>query len=157
MTKKKKIWIIVGSVGLVLLIGGGIFLGIFLKNMSDYRNDVDAIIIEDINFADLKDGVYKGSYNVGKNFPAHIYVDVKVTVSSGVVTKIEILKFDNGSGATAEEKERLSKLVVDVVMDTQSLKGFSYTTGATNGQKTILKAIELALKSPPLPATGATK
>lgn len=149
MSKKKKIWLSVGIAAAVVIVAAGIVLGFVLKGMSDYDKAVADIVIEDIDFTELSDGTYKGSYNVG-GFPAYINVDVEVTVSSNKVTKIEVTKYDNGSGGTAEEKKELSKKITDVVVEKQSLKGFGYTTGATNGQKTILKAIEKALKAGPV-------
>lgn len=138
MSKKKKIFIISGAVLAAALIIGGIFLGLYLKSVSDYQKKIKNTVIEDIDISALKDGIYTGSYDVD-----FIYAEVEVTVISGKITKIVILKHDTDKGLIAED-------ITDTIIEKQSLD-VDIVTGATNSSKTILKAIENALKSEPRP------
>ncbi|HRR90615.1 MAG TPA: FMN-binding protein, partial [Eubacteriales bacterium] len=89
MTKKKKI-IIISIVAAVLIIAG-VVVGLMLKTVSDYKKKLESIQITDIDISSLSDGIYTGEYDVGL-----IYVKAEVTVVSGEITKIVLLKHENG-------------------------------------------------------------
>ena len=127
----KKLKIILG----ILIIGVLICLGIFLWYLNDvqnYRDDVAAIVIEDINPAAIPDGTYQGEYDVN-----YIYAKVEVTVQAGVITNIDLLEHKNGEGEPAEQ-------IIDDILRLQSLK-VDAVSGATNSSLVIEKAIENAL------------
>ncbi len=90
--------------------------------------------IEEIDFALLNDGKYKGE------FVYSIYeFEVEATVNSAEVKKIKIIKgSDSYHGVKARE-------VLKRVIDKQSLD-VDCVTGATNTSKAYLKAAERALK-----------
>ena len=90
-------------------------------------------IIEDINLKDVQNGIY---YGVCK-FKI-IKVKVMVVVNENKISEIDITKHRAGKGRKAE-------IITDKVIDTQSLQ-VDAISGATYSSKTILKAIENALK-----------
>ena len=143
MSKKKKIFISIGAVLLAGLIIGGIFLGLYLKNLKEYRERIKSITIEDIDISKLSDGKYIGSYDAILN-----YAKVEVTVVDGKITDVVFIEYKRVRGESAED-------VIDKVKAQQTLQ-VDVVTGATNSSNVILKAIENALKSTPV-FTGATK
>lgn len=138
MTKKKKIIIIVVTIVIIGLTIGGIFLGRYLKSVSDYQKKVDNTVVANVDISKLSDGIYVGEYDVD-----FIYVKVEVIIISGAINKIDLIKHDNDRGSTAES-------IINNVIVNQSLE-VDTITGATNSSKVILKAIENALKSTPKP------
>lgn len=136
MSRKKLVFVICGCVLIAGIIIGVIFLGLYLKDVQDYKDKVNNIQIGDINISELQDGIYTGEYDVG-----FIYAKVEVTVISGRITKIRLIRHDNDKGAAAED-------ITDTVIREQLLQ-VDAVSGATNSSKTILKAIEEALQSEP--------
>ncbi len=134
MTTKKKIGIAAFAAVVATLIAGSIVLGVYFKSVGDYQNKIDGTVIGDIDITQLADGVYTGSYDVD-----FIAAEVKVTVESGVITDIVLVRHDNDRGKSAEA-------IVEKVLTGQSLN-VGVVAGATNSSKTILKAIENALRS----------
>jgi uncharacterized protein with FMN-binding domain len=126
-------------IGIGILLGIGLvgfaftyyfFLGPMLKQYEVIRN----MNIEDINFNELKDGIYIGEYSFGV-----MKYKVKATVSSGIVNKIEVLEnVNNDYSKRAEE-------VLNRVIENQSMK-VDVVSGATTTSKTLLKALENALE-----------
>jgi len=86
-----------------------------------------------IDLHDLRDGTYTGSY-----FLLPVSVKAEVTVTSGRMESIRLLRHFNGQGKPAEK-------IIPVILDTQSL-GVDVITGATHSSLAILKAVEAALK-----------
>ncbi|MDY0139623.1 MAG: FMN-binding protein [Candidatus Izemoplasmatales bacterium] len=127
--------IILWSIGVVIVIGG-VFLGLYLNRVSNYREAIEEIIIENEDIASLENGVYPGECDVD-----FIHVKLEVTILDGVITKIEILEHYNGQGTPAEA-------IIDDILDQQSLE-VDAIAGATNSSLVIKKAVELALKSQP--------
>jgi len=89
--------------------------------------------LEGIEIQQVSDGEYEGKCDAGI-----VYAKVLVRVRNNAVTEIEILEHRKGLGGPAE-------VIVDDVIKAQSLK-VDAVTGATASSKTILKAIENALK-----------
>jgi len=83
-------------------------------------------------FAELADGTYKGYYDGGL-----VKAEVEVTIASGAISAVTILKHDCGTGKPAEA-------IVDDVVAAQSLD-VDAVSGSTHSSKVILKAIEVAL------------
>jgi uncharacterized protein with FMN-binding domain len=138
MTKKKIITLSTVGALLIALIIGGIFLGLYLKTVKDYQDKIKNTTIGEVDISKLSDGIYTGDYDIG-----FIYAQVEVTVISGKITKIILLRHDNDRGTIAED-------ITNTVIREQSLQ-VEAVSGATNSSKTILKAIENALKSEPKP------
>lgn len=90
------------------------------------------LTISHVDLSKIEDGVYTGKHKV---FP--ILAEVEVTVNNHAITKIELLKHDNGRGSAAE-------IIPDKVVEGQTLK-IDAISGATYSSKIILKAIENAL------------
>ena len=144
MSKKKKIIIIVSSVTAAVLIVAGTLLGVFLKDLSDYQEEVKNIKIEDIDISALADGKYTGSHEV-KYILAHLLAEVEVTVVDGKITKIDLL-------SNVTTKDDVPGTIINEVIAQQTLK-IGFITGATNSSKVVLKAIETALNSTPVSIT----
>ncbi len=129
--KKITIIVIVCFVIFSLLITGGIIIcGNISNNFKKLKNEQFGTI----SLHEVKDGVYFGSFHC---FP--LTAEVNVTISSHQITKIDILKHENGKGEAAEA-------VVDAVVEEQTLE-VDAITGATYSSKIILLAIEDALKN----------
>ncbi len=125
---KKRILVITGAAILIgLLIGGK-----YLLDVQNYKDDIAAIQIEQIDLANVPDGSYEGAYDV--NF---IKVKVMVDVKDHTITDIELLQHENGKGAPAEA-------IIPEVISAQSLD-VDTVSGATNSSKMILKSIEIAM------------
>ena len=130
---KKAVKIGLGMVGAVAILYG-------LKEgeeILDYQVKMKKLEIETLDVCDIEDGVYVGSYDANV-----ISASVKVTVSGGKIESIDLTshKYDRGGPAIA---------IVDEVIQAQSLD-VDVVSGATNSSKTILKAIENALRSDPV-------
>ena len=126
----KKIYIL----GLILIILSlNVSMGCKLISYKDYKKEVGKLSIEDINFQNVKDGEYKGKCNMG-----WVEAVVLVEVKSNKINNIKLLWYRHGRGKKA-------KVMPERVIQAQSLK-VDTITGATNGSKIILKAIENALK-----------
>jgi uncharacterized protein with FMN-binding domain len=127
---KKRVLIIVGVVVLI-----GLAIGTkYLMDVQNYKNEVAAMQINNINLADIPDGSYLGAYDV--NF---IKVKVKVDVQDHWISNIELIQHENGKGTPAEA-------IVSEVIKAQSLD-VDTVSGATNSSRVILKTIEIALES----------
>ena len=127
--KKKRRWPwIVLAVVMVVTIGAAVFY----TYTSDQLNKLAKFEIEDVDLSTISDGTYHGKYG---SFP--ITVELDVTVSTHMITKIIIIKHDNGQGKPAEA-------IIDDVIAAQSLQ-VDVITGATYSSKTILIALQNAL------------
>ena len=129
MKKKKQFfrWFF-GSMAILILIGVSV-IG-YLSWTS--KNELKHLTISPIDFTQLDDGVYSGSYTL---FP--VSVDVTVTVFDQRVTAIDILKHFNGRGKPAE-------VIIDKILADQTLQ-VDTISNATYSSKVILKAVEQAL------------
>ena len=128
MKKIYKVLIIIGSVLVVLIVGGVIAFSVIDKNLEALKG----MEIADIDLSEVEDGVYTGSYTC---FPVSAEVEVKVRSHS--VTDIALIKHNHGQGNAAET-------IPGTVIEAQSLK-VDAVSGATYSSKVILKAIENAL------------
>jgi uncharacterized protein with FMN-binding domain len=114
---------------LVVLITGVIIayqaVNVNLKKLTDVQ-------VQNVDLLQIPDGTYNGAYSA---FP--VAVEVAVTVENHVITKIDLLKHQNGQGGGAE-------VIPGLVIEEQSLQ-IDAISGATYSSKVILKAIEDAL------------
>ena len=115
-----------------LLLAGAVFLGLYVKSLSDYRRAVAGIMFEGVDIAGVADGAYTGEFDAG-----FVYARVQVTVRGGVLEQVEILEHKNGRGASAESILQDMAERQDVYVDTVS--------GATNSSLVLEKAVENAL------------
>lgn len=88
--------------------------------------------VTNISLDDIEDGSYEGDY---KAFP--VMVKLNVEVRDHKMTRIEILKHDNGQGKKAEE-------ITGKILEKQNLN-VDIVSGATYSSLVILKAVEDAL------------
>ncbi len=112
----------------------GLILGaVYLKNVADYKQAVKETVIDEINIADVSDGVYVGEYDVD-----FIYAKVEVTVENAKIVSINILEHRHERGKAAET-------VTDKIIDEQKID-VEAVSGATNSSTVIKKAVENAMK-----------
>ena len=112
----------------------GLILGaVYLKNVADYKQAVKETVIDEINIADVSDGVYVGEYDVD-----FIYAKVEVTVENAQIVSINILEHRHERGKAAET-------VTDKIIDEQKID-VEAVSGATNSSTVIKKAVENAMK-----------
>jgi uncharacterized protein with FMN-binding domain len=104
-----------------------------LLSACDPVKDINAIVIEDIDFTRVKDGVYTARQN---NFP--VTAKVEATVELGRVTGVKVLRHFHGPDRGAEA-------IAGRIVEEQSLK-VDAVSGATLSSAVILKAVESALK-----------
>lgn len=107
------------------------------KIVSDSKSNLKSLSnleIQNVNLDKIPDGIYNGTYEI---FP--ISVEVAVIVKSHKIIDINLVKHDNGKGASAE-------VVTESVINAQSFDVES-VSGATYSSKAILKAIENALSN----------
>ena len=129
ISKKKLISFIILFLFLVGLIWGAVYL----KKVADYKQAVKETAFDEIDVANVSDGIYIGEYDV--NF---IYAKVEVTVEDGKIISINILEHRHERGKSAE-------IVIEKIMEEQRID-VDAISGATNSSTVIKKAVENALK-----------
>lgn len=129
ISKKKIISFIILFLFLVVLICGAVYL----KKVADYKQAVRETIFDEIDVANVSDGIYMGEYDV--NF---IYAKVEVTVVNGKIVNINILEHRHERGKAAETV--IKKIIEEQKIDVDAI------SGATNSSTVIKKAVENALK-----------
>lgn len=107
------------------------FVFFYLSTEKQLKN-LTNMDIPNIDISKIDDGSYNGKYAV---FP--VEVEVKVTVLNHLITKIDIIKHQNGKGSSAES-------ITDDVIENQTLD-VDTMAGATYSSKVILLAIHNAL------------
>lgn len=112
---------------LVLIIGGTIFY------MTRGLNSGENMIINSINPAQLKDGVYRGNYNGGRWSN-----EVNITLKNKRIIQIAIAK------SVVFEKPEVSRELINKVIEKQDTD-IDIISGATVTSKAYLKSIENAL------------
>ncbi|TEB14651.1 Electron transport complex subunit RsxG [Pelotomaculum sp. FP] len=131
MIWRGKIRMLIIVLGIVVMVLGGALLF-----TAGERREGRNLLIAVMDFKDLNDGTYVGEYEGGRfKWRAN---EVQVTVSSGKVTDIELLK--NTENRPAEFTNEL----FNRVMQSQSLQ-VDTISGATITSKAYLKAVENAL------------
>jgi uncharacterized protein with FMN-binding domain len=130
MKKRRKIWIIIGSVVIVIAATAVILV----SSVQSAMEQLAAEKIADVDMSKISDGVYEGSCSV---FP--VSVKVEVAVENHTITNINLVEHKNGKGSAAE-------VLPAKVVEAQSLE-VDAVSGATCSSKAILKAIKDALTS----------
>lgn len=142
-TKRKKFrfrYIIIILLGVVVL---GLLAG-FLADAPG-RNELKSLTIGEADFTNLQDGVFVGEYTGTKG---HLRdAAVKITVTDGTVTGIQILK---GAVDSSGNPTELTKgiTIADLLKNAVESKTLQVdaVSGATLTSKAHLKALENALK-----------
>lgn len=129
ISKKKIISVII----LLFLLIGLICGAVYLKNVADYKRAIGETTFDEIDIADVSDGIYIGEYDV--NF---IYAKVEVTVEDGEIVSINILEHRHERGKAAEKV--IEKIIEEQKIDVDAV------SGATNSSTVKKKAVENALK-----------
>ena len=132
ISKKKIISVIILLFLLICLICGAVYL----KNVADYKRAIGETTFDEIDIADVSDGIYIGEYDV--NF---IYAKVEVTVEDGEIVSINIMEHRHERGKAAETV--IEKIIEEQKIDVDAI------SGATNSSTVIKKAVENALKGEP--------
>ncbi|HOJ88400.1 MAG TPA: FMN-binding protein [Pseudothermotoga sp.] len=130
----KSFFKIAAVVLICLIVAVVLFFLIFNKGMNQIRE----IQIKDIDFTKIEDGQYSGQYANGR----WQYV-VRVTVSAGRVTNVEILNEKSGF-IDMKMYKQVNDEIISRILKSQSLK-VDAVTGATVTSKALLKAVENAL------------
>ena len=124
--------ILLGIICLVVL-SGIIIGGKYLISVRNYQRTIKGLTINKVDLSKIPDGKYIGSYDVNL-----ISAKVSVTVKNHKIENIDLLEHKTDRGKPAE-------VIPGMVVKAQSLQ-VDTVSGATNSSKTILKAIENALK-----------
>ena len=125
-----KKYIIISIIAIVVVICA--FAINYFKKISNYKQKVNNIVIENVNLNNKEDGKYIGEFDANL-----IYAKVEVEVKNKKISNINLIKHKNDRGGPAE-------VITQNVVDAQSLE-VDVISGATNSSKVILKAIENAL------------
>ncbi|MDF2540830.1 MAG: uncharacterized protein K0S47_548 [Herbinix sp.] len=128
----KRIWkgcLIAVILFIVLMVA--IFL-IITKTTSKKMDTYDAFNYAGLDLASIEDGVYTGSEDAGI-----VKATVEVTVENHIITKIAILKHDNGKGKPAE-------VITEDIIQSNSLD-VDAISGATFSSNVIKMAVYNAL------------
>ncbi len=123
-----KVLIGVGVAFLILVLAFGVMVLITEGQRREDRN----LVIADVDFSQVPDGTYRGSYAGWNQF------DVLVTVAGGTVTDIKIAE-DSRNPSTAVTDEVVGLIVSGQSLDLDAVSGATVTTNA------LLKAVEQAL------------
>ena len=124
----------------VIVIGAGIAFAVFEPG----RREAAGIVIENVDFSRLKDGVYEGEYGGTKDHLRDAKVQVRVT--GGQLEKVDVT-----GGALAQKQTQeirggqTLQSLFDKVIQKRSLQ-VDAISGATITTKTHLKALENALE-----------
>jgi uncharacterized protein with FMN-binding domain len=126
-------WIIVLAVIAVLGIAGGVGWSFLSKE----HNEARSLLLNAVNFSNLRDGIYQGVYEGGMyKWRANT---AEVTVSSGKVSAITLVD----SSFEYKDTEKLDALYCRVI-EQQTLQ-VDTISGATLTSKGYLQAVENAL------------
>ena len=109
------------------------------------RQEIKNLVINSVNFNNLRDGTYVGDYIGTKDHTRD--TQIEVTITGGKISNIKILKGalkNDGEPIKLNDGLTIENLFSDVI-NSQSLK-VDAISGATLTSKTHLKALENALK-----------
>lgn len=139
--KKIRIWQIIVIILIVIALAG--FIAVTVDGRE--RNELKALIIENVDFSNLNDGVYVGEYNGSKGHFRD--AAVQLTITGGKIEEIKVLKGavdSNGNPSDLSDGITITDLF-NTVVQSQSLQ-VDAISGATLTSKAHLKALENALK-----------
>lgn len=132
--RKVRWWVVLSVVLGVIILGMGVTVLALEPGLREARD----LTITEVDFANLRDGIFEGAYKGTRDSTRD--TKVQVTVASGKVGVIRVVE-----GVMANEKSvRLMHDLLDSVVEKQSLQ-VNAVSGATISSKVLLKAIENAL------------
>ena len=111
-----------------------LLLTAFIVGCIDGEEVAAGIEVGTVDLREVSDGQYIGEYQPNKLVQAVVEVEVK----NHSLTEIKLVEHDNWRGGKAE-------VIPERVLEAQSLE-VDTVSGATVSSKTILKAVEIALK-----------
>lgn len=117
---------------LIFLILISIIVGVVIIGCQYYVKEADSIVIEDVEFANLEDGTYLGSYDFGI-----VKATVQIEILQHEIHNIQLIEHENGLGSKAEDILKDIKEQNRIDVDTIS--------GATISSKVIQQATVDAL------------
>ncbi|MDO8848369.1 MAG: FMN-binding protein [Coriobacteriia bacterium] len=123
-----KVLIVIGVFLLLMVLA----LGAMVLATEGQRRDDRNLTIADVDFAQVPDGTYRGSYDGWNTF------DVFVTVTGGAVTDITIAE------DSANPRTDITDKVIELIVDGQSLD-VDTVSGATVTTNALVKAVEIGL------------
>ncbi len=106
----------------------------YIIDFNNYKQIVADIEIDNINLANVADGLYTGEYDAG-----YIYAKAEIKVKNGVIVSINLLEHRNERGKLAEN-------IIGNIISEQKID-VDIISGATNSSNVIKKAIEKAVKN----------
>jgi uncharacterized protein with FMN-binding domain len=127
MKKGIKVLLVFVAIATILLIA-------FLVMYSQMNNDLANLKFPETNLENLANGTYKGEAETSL-----VKVEVAVQVNDHKITRIDLLKHDNGRGAMAEA-------IVDEMIN-QNTCNVDVISGATASSQVIKSAVSKALAS----------
>lgn len=127
MKKGIKVLLVFVAIATILLIA-------FLVMYSQMNNDLANLKFPETNLENLANGTYKGEAETSL-----VKVEVSVQVNDHKITRIDLLKHDNGRGAMAEA-------IVDEMIN-QNTCNVDVISGATASSQVIKSAVSKALAS----------
>lgn len=127
---KRGLKVTIKVLAIFLLLAGAAYL--LLSRLAAHQ--LAAITYEQVDLAQVADGVYVGETNTGL-----VAVKVQVTVAGGKITSVEILEHKNGLGKKAESITAAIVTANDYAVDAVS--------GATLSSAAIKSAVSKALKA----------
>jgi len=136
----KVFFIILACILGVIILGAGIAFAVFEPG----RREAASLVIEDVDFSRLKDGVYVGEYVGTKD---HLRdARLQVTLNGGQLEQVDV----TGGAMARKQREEIRggqslQSLFDRVIQKRSLQ-VDAISGATITSKTHLKALENALK-----------
>ena len=131
---KKVIKIILAVMGCLILLLAVLILSLVFMTVNHMKKQVNSFDRTRIEISQVQDGVYEG-----KSETDLVKVEVRVTVSNGEITDIEILKHECGLGKPSEEMIPTMIQKNDVEVDA--------ITNATYSSEVIKDAIRNALRN----------
>lgn len=126
---KTGIKIFVGFVVVILLFAATMWI-----KLTNNMKEIEAEVIDVIDFSSYEDGVYKGMYY----YEDQVGAKVEVYIVNGLIEDIVLVEHVYGLGGKAES-------IIDLVILEQSLN-VDYVSGASTSSKVILLAIEDAME-----------
>ena len=131
---KKVIKIVLVVLGIIILTSAVIILSLVFATVIHMKKQVNSFDKTRIEISQVQDGVYEGISETDL-----VKVEVRVTVSNGEISDIEILKHECGLGKPAEEMIPTMIQKNDVEVDA--------ITNATYSSEVIKDAIRNALRN----------
>ena len=131
---KKVIKIVLAVLGILILTSAVIILSLVLATVIHMKKQVNSFDKTRIEISQVQDGVYEG-----KSETDLVKVEVRVTVSNGEISDIEILKHECGLGKPAEE-------MIPTMIQKNNVE-VDAITSATYSSEVIKDAIRNALRN----------